>query len=107
MTEAQIQYQILQAWGAHPCVRLWRQNTGVAQLGSRSVRFGVPGQGDITGLILPSGRRIEIECKSAAGRQSERQHLFGAMITRFGGLYILARTLADVDAALVPLVGAR
>jgi hypothetical protein len=50
----------------------WRQNSGTAWIGGQPVAFGYPGAGDITG-ILPDGRRLEIECKSATGRQSEKQ----------------------------------
>jgi hypothetical protein len=63
------------------------------------VRFGVPGQADISGL-LSSGRRVEIEVKSATGRQSPQQRAFEAMISKFGGLYILARSVEDVELAL-------
>lgn len=106
-----ILYEILKAWGARPELRIWRANTGVGWFangkparqkdpGAYPVKFGVPGQGDVSGLLLPSGRRLEIECKTAKGRQSEEQIAFEAMITRYGGLYVLARSVADVDAAL-------
>lgn len=64
------------------------------------MRFGTPGQADISGILAPSGRRIEIECKSATGRQSEQQRRFQAMIEKHGGLYVLARSTADVAAVL-------
>jgi hypothetical protein len=102
-SEAHIQYSILAAWGSHPRLRLWRANTGVAQMGERSVRFGVPGQADISGLMLPDGRRLEVECKTAKGRQSEDQKRWERMITAMGGLYVLARSLEDVDRALAAL----
>ena len=38
-----------------------------ARMGRRLVRFGVPGQADLTG-ILPGGKRLEIETKSDTGR---------------------------------------
>lgn len=101
--EAFIQFEILKAWGASPLLRLWRQNTGVAKMGDRSVRFGIPGQGDLSGLILPNGRRLEIEVKSETGRQTEEQKRFERMITAFGGLYILARSVAEVDQALAAI----
>lgn len=100
MTESQIQHAILLAWGSHPGLRIWRSNTGVAKMGDRSVRFGVVGQADISGLMLPSGRRLEIEVKSATGRQRPEQVVFQRMIESFGGLYVLARSLSDVDRAL-------
>ncbi len=97
--EIPIQNDIVRVVGGLPGLRIWRQNTGVAKFGNRKVRFGIPGQADITG-ILPDGRRLEIEVKSATGRQSEEQKKFQAMIERFGGLYILAYSPEDVMTAL-------
>lgn len=63
------------------------------------VRFGVPGQADLSG-ILDGGRRLEIECKRPGGRQTQEQQRYGEMIERFGGVYILATSVADVTARL-------
>jgi hypothetical protein len=63
------------------------------------VRFGVPGQADLTG-ILPGGLRLEIEVKSAGGRQTTEQQTYQRMIQRFGGMYVLARSAEDVQEAL-------
>lgn len=104
--ESFLVHAILRAWGAHPSLRIWRQNTGGALLKDRFVQFGTPGQGDISGLLLPHGRRLEIECKTERGRQTAEQVSFQAMIERFGGLYVLARSVEDVDAALAA-VGVR
>jgi hypothetical protein len=111
--EREIQTAILLSpWGRHPRVRLWRANVGVGWYddkaqpcrktdpGAHPVKFGVRGQGDLSGIIMPSGRRLEIEVKTPTGRQSDEQRNFGAMITKFGGLYVLARSVADVDRAL-------
>lgn len=117
VSESSILQSILIAWGAHSQLRLWRNNTGVGWFangkparkgdpGAYPVKFGTPGQGDISG-ILEGGRRLEIECKTLRGRQSDEQISFQAMIERFGGLYVLARSLEDVDAVLIPLVGPR
>jgi hypothetical protein len=95
MTEKEVQNAILRAFGTLPGLRLWRANVGVARVGQRVVRFGIPGQGDLTG-ILPDGRRLEIEAKSAVGRQSPEQRAFQNMIERFHGVYILARSVDDV-----------
>lgn len=105
-TEREIQLAILRQFGTRPDLRLWRANTGVARIGRRVVRFGVPGQADITG-ILPGGRRLEIEIKSSTGRQTADQVNFQRMIERFGGLYILARSIEDVQKAIAANDGQR
>jgi len=95
MTEKQTQNAILRAFGMLPGLRLWRANVGVAHVGRRMVRFGIRGQADLTG-ILPDGRRLEVEVKSATGRQTAEQKAFQDMIERFHGVYILARSVEDV-----------
>lgn len=99
MTEAQIQFEILKAWGAHPRLRIARINTGAAMVKGRLIRFNPPGTADIVGLIAPSGRMVMVECKSATGKQRKEQETMQRVVTAMGGLYILARSLADVDAA--------
>ena len=99
MSEKQVQNAILRAFGTIPQLRLWRANVGVARLGRRMVRFGVPGQADLTG-ILPGGLRLEVEVKSLGGRQSPQQQAYQRMIQRFGGIYVLARSVEDVGRAL-------
>lgn len=104
MNEAQTQQAILAALAGRRDLRIWRNNSGVAvnQATNQGVRFGVKGQADLSGL-LQGGRRLEIEVKSATGRQTPEQKDFQAMIERFGGVYILARTVEDallgIDAA--------
>lgn len=107
MGEMHLVHDILEAWGHHPRLRIARVNTGAARLGGRVVRFGVPGTADIVGLLAPSGRMVQIECKTATGKQREAQRTMERVVTAMGGLYILARSVADVDAVLVPLVGPR
>ncbi len=99
MTEHEIQNEILRTFGADPRMRLWRANAGVARMGRRVVRFGVPGQADLTG-ILPGGIRLEVEVKAADGRQTEEQRNYQRMIERFGGVYVLARSVEDVQNAI-------
>ena len=99
MSEKAIQNEILRAFGTKRWLRLWRANTGVARIGNRVIRFGIPGQADLTG-ILPRGVRLEVEVKSPDGRQTEEQRNFQRMIERFGGVYVLARSVEDVRHAL-------
>ncbi len=102
MNEHQIQNAILREFGTRSDMRLWRANVGVARMGKdRTVAFGLKGQADLSG-ILPDGKRLEIEVKSATGRQREEQVAFQRMIERFKGIYVLARSVEDVWAALRP-----
>ena len=51
---------------------------------------------DITGL-LPDGRFIGVECKSRRGRQSPAQKVMQHEIRQRNGIYILARSVEDVQ----------
>lgn len=97
MREADVLHAVLKAWGAHPRVRLVRQNTGAAMVRGRLVRFGLPGTPDICGILAPTGRFIGLELKSATGKQRDDQKRFERIVTEFGGAYCLARSLSDVD----------
>lgn len=94
--ESTIQKEILLEFGARQDMRIWRQNTGALKIDDRFIRFGVPGQADITGLLIPSGRRLEIEVKKLKGAQQESQKNFEKMITKSGGVYITARSVEEV-----------
>src|SRR3990172_2554155 len=79
---------------------VWRNNSGVAMLPGRGgkrrpVRFGVPGQADISG-ILQGGRRLEIECKMPNRKLTDEQKSFGKAITMMGGLYIVTYGIDDL-----------
>lgn len=100
MNESVVQGEILKHYANHTRVVLWRQNTGAAKFGKSFVRFGLPGQADLSGVIAPSGRALFIECKSARGVQSPQQKVFQRFVEKHGGLYVLARTLDDVQQAL-------
>lgn len=113
-SEAQVLAAILREIGSRPDVRLWRANAGAARdvRTGRIVRFGVPGQADLSGIWLApiecpecghiqhTGRRLEIECKSATGRLSAEQRRFLEMIRRFGGVGMVARSVTEAMAAL-------
>ncbi len=93
--ESDIQRAILTALAGRADLRIWRQNTGAARRKSGAlVRFGVPGQADLSG-ILTDGRRLEIEVKTARGKQSDQQIAYQEMIREYGGVYILARSPED------------
>jgi hypothetical protein len=110
--ERTIQAEILRYLANVPGVMAWRANVGAA-LDSHGnfVRYGVKGQADISGIIRgadhahPIGTRLEIEVKTTQGTQSEAQINYGTMIVRYGGVYIVARSVEDVARALAPFMG--
>jgi hypothetical protein len=40
---------------------------------------------------------MAVECKSVRGRQSASQRVFQEAVERFGGLYVLARSVEDLQ----------
>jgi hypothetical protein len=83
-------------------VKCWKAHTGGAKFLDKNgkaqfVRFGYPGQADITGLDF-TGARLEIECKTGSGTPSERQKDFRAMIESMNGRYSVVRSLSDLEA---------
>lgn len=88
--------QVLLALGKRPDVRLWKNATGVARSldSERVVSFGLKGSSDLIG-ILKTGKFLAVEIKTGKAVQTEQQKNFQAMIERFGGLYILARSVQD------------
>lgn len=53
------------------------------------------GSGDITAIIPPLGRRLDIEVKYGKDRQSDDQKKFQAELESMGGIYIIVRTWED------------
>jgi len=104
MTEAQLVHVIQITFGARPGLRIWRNNTGATGTGNSFVRFGLEGSADFLGILAPTGRFLAIECKTLKGRQTEAQKAFQAMVERMGGLYVLARSVEDVEQALREVV---
>ena len=95
-------------------VLVWRCNTGAARVPgkrgrARVLRFGLPGQADISGLACTprrAGTRLEIECKApelgprAAGRMSPAQKLFELDVRKFGGIYLIVHSATECLALL-------
>lgn len=96
--ESAIVSQCIQWLWAKGCY-VWRNNTGgYRPEGSKSfIKFGTRGSADIIG-VNPSGRFIGIECKSAKGTLKPEQKLFGDRIKEKGGIYIVARSIDDLEA---------
>jgi hypothetical protein len=99
--ETPIQQRILEALGCREYCRVWRRNVGAIRSDKgRLIRFGQTGEADIQGILLGAGRMIAIEVKSSKGVLSRDQEAWGAMIRRFGGLYIVARSVEEAVLAV-------
>ena len=66
----------------------------------RRLKYGINGEADIQGIIKKQGRYLCIEVKTGSGDLSDSQIKFKNMFEKFGGLYILARSVEDVEVAL-------
>lgn len=94
-SEKQIQDSILQ-WLSLMKIFHYRQNTGALKTEKGSfVRFGVPGATDIVCIAL--GIYIGIEVKDHKGKQSELQKEFQRAVEAAGGVYLLVRSLEEVQ----------
>jgi len=95
MTHGELVREILKKISQGSLCRAWLNNTGTLKSGDRSA--------DILGL-LHNGIFLAIEVKVGRDRQSEAQKNFEAMVCRFNGVYILARSVEDacegIDRAL-------
>lgn len=101
---------------SYPDTLIWRENTGMAWQGdpvraavgqyvrvepgmkilrkARPIRFGLPGIGDLVGIV--TRKPTVIETKTLTGPQREKQGIFAEMWQKAGGVYILARTMKDI-----------
>ena len=105
MTEAALQREILRRFGCRPDVRLWRANAGRALVptangGLRPIQVNLPGCPDLIGFLAPSGRFLGIEVKAPGGTLRESQLAFAEVLRRMGGIYIVARSVEDVERLL-------
>lgn len=67
-------------------VVLHRRNTGAMREGGRFIRFASPGQADLYGWDIRSGRHWEIEVKRPGNRPTPRQLEWLKECTRLGAV---------------------
>jgi hypothetical protein len=101
-TEKSVQASVLEWLNTVPGVKAWRQNTGAQTFEYKSrrtgltkkrfIRFGEPGQGDVTG-IGPHGVRIEIEIKRPGKYPDFYQRSWMGFINDHGGIAFWADSL--------------
>lgn len=94
----QLVSDIINFAGALPNVRVWPRVVGVGRAlkTNNVIRYGLMGESDIDGIIAPLGKRLSIEVKTGKAIRTPQQKRFAEMIIKFGGLYVLARSMDDV-----------
>lgn len=103
--ESEIQREIRLAAGrAVPDCVLFRNNTGTAVHAPGTpaesvVRYGVGGKGgaDLIGLLRVGHVAVflAVEVKTNIGRLTAEQRMFGLLVERAGGIFIVARSVED------------
>ena len=89
------------ALGSLPDVVVFRNHVGagmVSHRGEKPVfeRWGLfPGSYDLVCIVAPYGRWLCIEVKSQKGREAIAQAAFRLLMTRFGAVTGIARSVAD------------
>lgn len=90
----------LYAWLSLHRVFHWRVNTGAYKHpeSGQYIRYGLPGCSDILGITRGgTGRLLAIEAKATSGLSAQQQR-FKERIEENGGLYIVARSVDDLEA---------
>lgn len=85
---------------------MWRNNRFVGKaVGAggkiRHVSAGINGQGDLSGMLAPTGRRIEVEIKAEYERGRDRQSIvqqaFQKKVEAMGGIYLVVERIGWGD----------
>lgn len=102
-SEAEIQSAILDYLAARR-ILAFRVNSGNLLLqnadgSSRRIKLAPMGTADIIG-IAPGGRFLAIEVKGRKGKQTPEQVTFETSVREQDGIYILARSIDDVERGL-------
>lgn len=98
--ETPIMKAIELAIGSRRDARIWRNNRGTAFRGTRAVEFGIDGQADLSGVLKPSGRRLEIEVKRPGEGPNPDQIAFGKMIRESGGAWACVSSVEEAIAVV-------
>jgi hypothetical protein len=93
--EIDFTHMVLLRIGADPHFRVWRQNAGKIPVRDRAgkvvrVFHAAPtGAADISGVVMRSGRRLEIELKMPKKKRSKEQIAWAELMLAAGALYQL------------------
>lgn len=88
--------EILLAIGSRADGRAWKNVTGTARgWNGNVIAFGLKGSADVFAIKAPAGRLYCFEVKTGNATQSKEQKAFEKMITRFGGVYAVCKSVND------------
>ena len=105
-SEQALMRRIMLAIGSLPDLYLWRNSPGKAEVwdpqtgAPRMLSFGVVGSADLCGILLPHGRFLGLEVKTATGRVEPHQEAWLARIRSFGGFACVVRSEAQACEAI-------
>lgn len=97
---------ILAVQREYPKARLWRLNSGAFyNPQGRLIRVGPPGLPDIDGYLPVNGYavRLGIEVKRGRDRIRPEQQAWGDALKNAGGIYVVARSVAQALEELAAL----
>jgi len=107
VTEKQVETSIIRWLEVNGYFAFKVENGGTFDQKRNTFRFNhrtrIRGIADI--YLLYNGRSIWIEVKSEVGKQSIYQMAFEKLVKENGGYYFLARSIADVEGALLAIEG--
>lgn len=98
MPEAAVLCQCM-AWLKRHRIMADRMNVGAGHLEDRKQfhTYGIPGAGDIMG-ILPTGIHFEVECKRGrGGRLSEKQQERQKKVLTTNGVYVIVHGIPELE----------
>lgn len=108
--ESVVQREIQLALGSRPDTRVFRVNSGkwfhvdrpcpACREHGRWITGAPAGTADLLGVHGPAGRFLAVEVKSDSGVQSDQQKRFQEAVEVRGGLYVVARSASEAEAAL-------
>lgn len=100
--ESDIKKKILDRLGGREDVRVWGQATGkLYDRWGNMISFGKVGSADITGYVMGTGTRIEIEVKRPGEKQRPDQVDFGDAVSSGGVIYFVTTSPDDAEQRLV------
>jgi len=81
-------------------IKYTRANAGTFKVSGRYIKGAPKGTADIIVEYGPHGKYLEIEVKAEDGKQSKVQRENQRVVEALGGVYIIAKSILDVERKL-------